>query len=79
MECQEAYNPYPNALLSIRFIIEVSKIILADAVVDPGEVKEGDNLPDAPKHDMDQLETVSRREKGGGSPSWFCSFFLACN
>ena len=40
VECQEAYNPYPNALLSMRFIIEVSKIILADAVVDPGEVKE---------------------------------------
>ncbi|XP_076467491.1 uncharacterized protein LOC143298525 [Babylonia areolata] len=59
-ECQEAYNPYPNALLSLRFIIEVAKIILADAVVEPGEVKEGDHLPSAPKHDMDRLETTTR-------------------
>ncbi|KAL8558461.1 hypothetical protein ACOMHN_052278 [Nucella lapillus] len=59
-ECQEAYNPYPNALLSIRFIIEVAKIILADAAVEPGEVKEGDNVPDAPRHDMDRLESATR-------------------
>ena len=76
MECQEAYNPYPNALLSMRFIIEVSKIILADAVVDPGEVKEGDSMPDAPKHDMERLETVSWRESDGGSPLSFCSSFF---
>lgn len=59
-ECQEAYNPYPNALLSIRFIIEVSKIILTDAIVEPGEVKEGDNLPHAPKHNLDMLENATR-------------------
>ena len=59
-ECQEAYNPYPNALLSMRFIIEVAKIILADSAIEPGEVKEGDNVPDAPKHDMERLESVRK-------------------
>ncbi|KAL5012806.1 hypothetical protein ScPMuIL_011357 [Solemya velum] len=43
-ECQEAYNPYPNALLSLRFIISVGKIIMADTQVEPGEIKEGDNV-----------------------------------
>lgn len=43
-DCQEAYSPYPNALLSLRFIISVGKIIMADALVEPGEVKEGDNM-----------------------------------
>ncbi|XP_074661362.1 transmembrane protein 232-like [Tubulanus polymorphus] len=32
-DCQEAYNPYPNALLSIRYINEVGKIVIADAMV----------------------------------------------
>ncbi|XP_060065301.1 transmembrane protein 232-like isoform X1 [Ylistrum balloti] len=41
-ECQEAYNPYPNALLCLRFIITVGKIIMADAQMEPGEIKEGD-------------------------------------
>lgn len=43
-ECQEAYNPYPNALLCLRFIITVGKIIMADAQMDPGEIKEGDTF-----------------------------------
>ncbi|CAC5393079.1 unnamed protein product [Mytilus coruscus] len=43
-ECQEAYSPYPNALLSLRFIITVGKIIMADTEVEPGEIKEGDNI-----------------------------------
>ncbi|XP_052278054.1 uncharacterized protein LOC127876689 isoform X2 [Dreissena polymorpha] len=43
-ECQEAYSPYPNALLSIRFIINVGKIIMSDAQLEPGEIKEGDNV-----------------------------------
>ncbi|CAG2201917.1 CENPE [Mytilus edulis] len=43
-ECQEAYSPYPNALLSLRFIITVGKIIMADTEVEPGEIKEGDNV-----------------------------------
>ena len=43
-DCQEAYNPYPNALLCIRYINEVGKMIigLATGVLDPGEIKEGD-------------------------------------
>jgi hypothetical protein len=44
--------------------MEVSKIILADTVVEPGEVKEGDNLPNAPKHDPDKLEMVGVRLAG---------------
>lgn len=43
-DCQEAYSPYPNALLSLRFIITVGKIIMADTEVEPGEIKEGDNV-----------------------------------
>ncbi|KAJ8297545.1 hypothetical protein KUTeg_024076 [Tegillarca granosa] len=43
-DCQEAYSPYPNALLSLRFIITVGKIIMADSQIEPGEVKEADNL-----------------------------------
>ena len=44
-ESQDAYNPYPNALISMRYIIEVGKIIIGDTITDPGEVKEGDNIP----------------------------------
>lgn len=44
LECQEAYSPYPNALLSLRFIITVGKIIMSDTELEPGEVKEGDNV-----------------------------------
>ncbi|XP_052795602.1 uncharacterized protein LOC128228360 isoform X2 [Mya arenaria] len=43
-DCQEAYSPYPNALLSVRFIITVGKIIMSDTQLEPGEVKEGDNV-----------------------------------
>lgn len=43
-ECQEAYSPYPNALLSLRFIITVGKIIMSDTQLEPGEIKEGDNV-----------------------------------
>ncbi|XP_064645198.1 uncharacterized protein LOC135498737 [Lineus longissimus] len=43
-ECQEAYNPYPNALLSLRYINEVGKIVIGDANIEPGEIKEGDAL-----------------------------------
>ena len=43
-ECQEAYSPYPNALLSLRFIITVGRIILSDTQLEPGEIKEGDNI-----------------------------------
>ncbi|XP_005105470.1 transmembrane protein 232 [Aplysia californica] len=59
-ECQEAYNPYPNALLSLRFIIEVGKIILADSQLEPGDIKEGDKLPEAPKHNMEELSSVTK-------------------
>lgn len=44
-DCQEAYSPYPNALLSMRFIITVGKIIMADTQLEPGDIKEGDNMP----------------------------------
>ncbi|GFS04933.1 transmembrane protein 232-like isoform X1 [Elysia marginata] len=61
--CQEAYNPYPNALLSLRFVMEVGKIILADSQLEPGDVKEGDRmdrLPGAPKHNLEELSLVTR-------------------
>ena len=51
MEHQDAYNPYPNALLSLRYIIEVGKIIIGDVQVEPGEVKEGDNITSHPPQD----------------------------
>ena len=59
--CQEAYNPYPNALLSLRFVMEVGKIILADSQLEPGDVKEGDRLdrlPVVPKHNLEELSLV---------------------
>ncbi|XP_050415849.2 uncharacterized protein LOC126829773 [Patella vulgata] len=58
-ECQEAYNPYPNALLSLRFIIEVGKIILADTPIDGGSVKEGDQLP--PERNVEQLTNATKQ------------------
>ncbi|GFO10608.1 transmembrane protein 232-like isoform x1 [Plakobranchus ocellatus] len=58
--CQEAYNPYPNALLSLRFVMEVGKIILADSQLEPGDIKEGDRLPEAPKHNLEELSLVTR-------------------
>ncbi|RUS86816.1 hypothetical protein EGW08_005412 [Elysia chlorotica] len=61
--CQEAYNPYPNALLSLRFVMEVGKIILADSQLEPGDVKEGDRLdrlPGAPKHNLEELSLVTQ-------------------
>ncbi|XP_041358680.1 transmembrane protein 232-like isoform X2 [Gigantopelta aegis] len=57
-DCQEAYNPYPNALLSLRFIIEVGKIILADALIEPGEVKEGDRIP--PQHNLKEISDATK-------------------
>ena len=41
-DCQFAYSPYPNALLAVRFVNEVGKIVIGDSPVEPGEVKEGD-------------------------------------
>lgn len=60
---QHIYDPYPNALLSLRFIIEVSKIILADAVIDAGEVKEADNLHNIPKYNEDKVNLVHNFKK----------------
>ncbi|XP_067942182.1 transmembrane protein 232-like [Watersipora subatra] len=39
-EYQEAYSPYPNAHLCLRYVIEVGKVILLDDDLDVGEVKE---------------------------------------
>ena len=41
---QEAYSPYPNALLSVRYMTEVGNIIIGDEGLEAGEIKEGDNL-----------------------------------
>ncbi|KAL3880654.1 hypothetical protein ACJMK2_032876 [Sinanodonta woodiana] len=61
-DCQEAYSPYPNALLSMRFIITVGKIVMADTQVEPGEVKEGDNVPHpkSPKSSYSRPSVVSQ-------------------
>lgn len=39
---QEAYSPYPNAHLCMRYVIEVGKVIFMDddLDLDPGEIKE---------------------------------------
>lgn len=42
---QEAYSPYPNAHLCLRYVIEVGKVIFLDDDIDPGEMKE--RLPEA--------------------------------
>ena len=41
-ECQHAYSPFPNALLAIRFINEVGRMIIGESALEPGEMKEGD-------------------------------------
>lgn len=43
-ESQEAYNPYPNALLSMRYINEVGKMVIGEAYTEAGEIKEGDDV-----------------------------------
>lgn len=66
-ECQEAYSPYPNALLSLRFIITVGKIVMSDTQLEPGEIKEGDNIrksalsrPSARSTDTDKHTHLSK-------------------
>ncbi|ESO94973.1 hypothetical protein LOTGIDRAFT_232123 [Lottia gigantea] len=58
-ECQEAYNPYPNALLSLRFIIEVGKIILADATINEAEFGKGGRLP--PGRKVEELTHATKQ------------------
>ncbi|KAK6975714.1 transmembrane protein 232 [Biomphalaria glabrata] len=41
---QQLYDPYPNALLSLRFVIEVGKIILADMTSATTELKEENKM-----------------------------------
>jgi len=57
-DCQEAYSPYPNALLSVRFIITVGKIIMSDTQLEPGEIKEGDNVTMARKSALSRPSAV---------------------
>ncbi|XP_013408487.1 transmembrane protein 232 isoform X2 [Lingula anatina] len=57
-ECQDAYNPYPNALLSLRYVIEVGKILVSDVLLDSGEIKEGDNIPTADSEELFPETTV---------------------
>ncbi|ELT91335.1 hypothetical protein CAPTEDRAFT_201911 [Capitella teleta] len=40
-DSQEAYNPYPNALLSMRYIADVGKMIIGDCYSVDGDMKEG--------------------------------------
>ncbi|KAK3085879.1 hypothetical protein FSP39_009975 [Pinctada imbricata] len=58
-DCQEAYSPYPNALLSLRFIISVGKILMADAQVEPGEIKEGDNVISKPRTPLSRPSAIT--------------------
>lgn len=41
-EYQEAYSPYPNAHLCLRYVIEVGKVIFLDDDLDPGEMKDSE-------------------------------------
>lgn len=59
-ECQSAYNPYPNALLCLRYINEVGKMIIGDFSVDAGEIKEGDNVQPPPDVGRNTEEEVSK-------------------
>ncbi len=47
-ESQAAYNPYPNALLCLRYINEIGKMIIGDCNTEAGELKEGDNVTTEP-------------------------------
>ncbi|KAI0211151.1 transmembrane protein 232 [Lamellibrachia satsuma] len=53
-ENQEAYNPYPNALLCVRYISEVGMMIVGDCNTEAGEMKEGDNLKNTDNQDGEQ-------------------------
>ncbi|CAL1541252.1 unnamed protein product [Lymnaea stagnalis] len=57
---QQLYSPYPNALLSLRFVTEVGKIILADIKLQSVGNNRGDNLLNAPKHNMEELSLVTK-------------------
>ena len=62
-ESQEAYKPYPNALLCIRYISEVGMMIVGDCNTEAGEMKEGDNLKTTDNKDGDH----EVRYRGSGS------------
>lgn len=43
----------------MRFIITVGKIIMADAQLEPGDIKEGDNIPSVQKSPLSRPSAVS--------------------
>ena len=58
--CQEAYTPYPNALLTLRFINEIGKIIIADILLLMDHNIPGiPNEPSAARYKLDSEVTRS--------------------
>ena len=76
-ECQETYNAYPDALLCIRYINEVGKMIVGTATgdLDPGEVKEGDHLSEASHRLID--EAIAEQEEEQEVSKMMESLFLS--
>lgn len=60
---QEAYSPYPNAHLCLRYVIEVGKVIFLDDDLDPGEMKEAES------HDRSHFTQSATGSQGGRSVS----------
>lgn len=57
-ELQEVYDLFPNALLCLKFITEVAKIILADFCPEHRSL-ESDPLPEAAEQRRDKVNFVS--------------------
>lgn len=57
-DCQDAYSPYPNALLYIRYINEVGRMVIGDSHNEAGEIKEGDNLTPSQKDTATLTQTA---------------------
>jgi hypothetical protein len=55
-DCQDAYSPYPTALLCVRYINEVGKIIIGDCNLEAGEMKEGDKICSASDQSHDTMQ-----------------------
>ena len=63
-DSQEAYSPYPNALLCLRYINEVGKMVIGECNTEAGEVKEGDNLTSVKTSEKADTESTSVGSKG---------------
>ncbi|XP_064599002.1 uncharacterized protein LOC135465646 isoform X2 [Liolophura sinensis] len=60
---QDAYRPYPNALLSLRFVIAVGKIILSDLDLVTAQAKEEKSSSDQPDQEKGSKPQTVHKER----------------